>query len=326
MANCAGWQLKRNKNFLQQFTTGKRPAINLVDDGFANATGISPLVGNPAGPSKVEELPAYIQALHAIDLLRMNRIRDRVQNVVEDPSVAEKLKPWYPTWCKRPCFNDGYLEAFNRDNVTLLDTAGKGMDCITSDSIVVAGQSYPVDLIIFSTGFTVPFGGSPAEKAHMSIRGRNGVSMSEEWARNGPTTLHGVIDSNFPNLFLPGLWQGVVSINYLFSLDSLAKHAAYMLKTARSKVKTGDRFAIAPTTAAVEDWALQIMKRSAIMSVVMGCTPGYYNLEGGINKIKPEVQLRMARGAGWGAGLESFLEYVETWRAEGSMQGIEVQT
>jgi cation diffusion facilitator CzcD-associated flavoprotein CzcO len=180
------------------------------------------VVGNPNGPLqvsykfseplyllvltdyKVEELTAYIQKLHAIDLPRMNRIRERVQKEVHDPQVAEKLKPWFPTWCKRPCFNDEFFPTFNRGNVTLLDTAGKGLDRITSDSIIVGGESYPVDLIIFSTGFTAPYSGNPAAKANMTIIGRNGVSMEEQLGRNGATTLHAVLDVNFPNLFLSG--------------------------------------------------------------------------------------------------------------------------
>lgn len=324
MANGPGWQRERNRNFNQQFTTGQRPATNLVDDQLTHATGLAPVAGNPVGPLKVEELPAYIQTLHAIDLPRMNRIRDRVEDIVTDPKDAEKLKPWFPTWCKRPCFNDEYLPAFNKDNVTLLDTAGKGMDGITSDSIVVAGQSYPVDLIIFSTGFTAPYGGTPAAKANVSITGLNGVSMADMWARNGATTLHAVLDPSFPNLFLSGPWQGAASANYLFNLDSLAKHSAYILTTAIRKANTSQPFSIVPTPAAVEDWAMQILSRSVLLAAMMGCTPGYFNLEGEIDKIKPEDQMRMARGGIWGTGLESFLEYVEAWRAEGSMNGIKL--
>lgn len=325
VANSAGWQRERNRNFNQQFTTGKRPAINLVDDELTHATGLAPIAGNPCGPLKVEELPAYIQTLHAIDLPRTNRLRDRVQDTVKDPSMAEKLKPWFPTWCKRPCFNDEYLETFNRENVTLLDTAGKGMESITSDSIVVAGQSYPVDLIIFTTGFTTPYGGSPAAKANVSITGRNGMSMAEEWGRNGAITLHAVLDANFPNLFLSGPWQGAASANYLFHVDSLAKHAAYILKTARSRIDAEEKLVIVPTAAAVEDWGLQILSRSVLLAAMMGCTPGYFNLEGEIDKIKPADHLRMARGGSWGTGIESFLKYIEGWQAEGSMKGIRLQ-
>jgi cation diffusion facilitator CzcD-associated flavoprotein CzcO len=325
VANSTGWQRERNKNFNQQFTTGKRPANKLGDDGLSNATGLVVFAGNPCGPLKAEEVPAYIQTLHAIDLPRMNRLRDRVQNIVKDPSVAEKLQPWYPTWCKRPCFNDEYLQTFNKDNTTLLDTAGRGLDNITSDSIVVAGQSYPVDIIIFSTGFTAPIGGSPATKGNVSIIGRNNVSMAEEWVRNGPSTLHAVLDANFPNLFLSGPWQGTASANYIFNIDSLAKHAAYIVTTAKSRVKTNEPFVIVPTAAAVEDWGQEILNRSAQSAAMMGCTPSYFNLEGEIDRMKPQDNLKMTRGGLWGTGLESFLEYLEKWRAEGSMEGIEVQ-
>jgi len=141
--------------------------------------------------------------------------------------------------------------------VTLVDTDGKGLDSLTAGSIVVGNQSYPVDVIIFATGFRGPFGGTPAEKANLNITGRNGLSMSQEWARSGPGTLHGVLDHNFPNLFLSGLWQASNSPNFLFSVDALAKHLAYILAEAKRQAG-GQPFTVASTAAAVEDWGLQI--------------------------------------------------------------------
>jgi hypothetical protein len=106
----------------------------------------------------------------------------------------------------------------------------------------------------------------------------------------------------------------------------LAKHAAHILTTAKNRVKPGDRVAIASTPAAVDDWAMQIVSRSVLLAAMMDCTPGYFNLEGKIDKIQPEDFLKMARGGIWGTGLESFLELVEAWRAEGALKGIELQT
>ena len=83
------------------------------------------VAGNTAGPSSMEELPAYMQKLHALDLPRQEHIRRRVKETVKDPVVAQKLQAWYPTWFKRLAFDDEYLSTINCDDVTLLDTNGK---------------------------------------------------------------------------------------------------------------------------------------------------------------------------------------------------------
>lgn len=79
----------------------------------------------------------------------MNRIRARVDEIVEDPAIAEVLKPWYRYMCKRPGFSDLYLQAFNRPNVTLVDTADThGVTALTETSIVVGDEEserQPVD-------------------------------------------------------------------------------------------------------------------------------------------------------------------------------------
>ncbi|CAG8906570.1 unnamed protein product [Penicillium egyptiacum] len=82
---------------------------------------------------------------------------------------------------------------------------------------------------MFATGFRAPPSGTPADKANLTVIGSNGISMSEEWSRCGPTTLHGVLDTKFPNLFLSGPQQASTSGNYRFNLDEYAKHVAYIL-------------------------------------------------------------------------------------------------
>ncbi|KAI9666523.1 MAG: hypothetical protein M1821_004459 [Bathelium mastoideum] len=325
VATSAGWQRERLRNFHQHFTTGKQPQSNLINDEWTHAPAMVAISGNPVGPKSMEELPAYMKLLHSIDLPRQDRIRARAEDIVKDPSVARKLQAWYPSWCKRPCFHDDYLPTFNRDNVTLLDTNGKGPDRITAESIVVDDQSYPVDIIIFATGFRAPFAGSPAEKANCTITGRNGISMSEAWALDGPTTLHGTLDCNFPNLFLSGPWQASTSPNYLFNVDEQAKHAAYILTEAQRRAK-GQAFTVKATPTAVEDWGLQVLMHAAPMAAMAGCTPGYFNMEGALDRVPPETQMKLARSGLWGSGIEDFLTHIEAWRAEGKMQGVEVKT
>jgi len=327
VATSTNWQRERSRNFHQHFTTAEQPATNLVNDQWTHAVGMVAIAGNPdhTGPKSPDELPAYMEFLHAIDLPRQTRIRDRVSSVVLDPNVAEKLQPWYPTWCKRPCFHDDYLSAFNHENVTLVDTNGKGPDGLSKDSMIVEKQSYPVDIIVFATGYRAPYGGTPAEKGNLTITGRNGLSMTSEWAQNGPSTLHGVLDHNFPNLFLSGPWQASTSGNFLFNVDVTAKHSAYILGEAKKRAG-GRPFTVASTATAADDWGLQVMMRSLPMAAISGCTPSYFNLEGGIDRMSPEEQMKMARSGLWGQGIEDFVEHIEAWRADGSMHGIEVQT
>ncbi|MCJ1379588.1 hypothetical protein MMC17_002690 [Xylographa soralifera] len=324
VATSMGWQRERLRNFHQHFTTRKQPDINLIDDQWTHAIGLVAISGNAAGPKTMQELPVYMRTLYSFDTPRQNRIRTRVERIVEDPNVAKKLQAWYPSWCKRPCFHDEYLSTFNRDNVTLVDTDGKGPDHLTADSIVIGDKSYLVDIIVFATGFRAPFGGTPAEMANLTIIGRNGVSMSDEWARDGPSTLHGVLDHNFPNLFLSGPWQASISPNYLFNEDVLAKHAAYILAEAKDKAG-GKPFAVTPTAAAVQEWGKQLLNHAIPIGAMAGCTPNYSNVEGEIDRLPPEAQMKLPRSGVWGHGIEDFLGQLEKWRAEGGMQDIEVE-
>lgn len=315
------WQRERMRNFHQHFTLDETPSVNLVDDGWTRAPGLVGITGYEKGPKSPEEIPAYRARLVEVDADRQNRIHARVEQEVEDSVVAEKLKPWYPVWCKRPAFHDDYLKAFNEENVTLVDTNCKGVDKMTVDSVVINEKTYQADVVIFATGFLAPPAGTPAEKAKMTVTGLNGVSMSEEWARFGPTTLHGVIDAKFPNLFIPGPLQGSTSGNYRFTLDEYAKHISYILVEVKRRAG-GASFAVAPSVEAAEDWARQLMMNCAPMGVGIGCTPGYFNLEGDIDRATPEQRGVMTRSGLWGKGVEDWLRVLEGWRAEGSMMGI----
>lgn len=325
VASSTGWQRERLRNFHEHFTLGQPPAINLCNDEWTRAPALAGLAGNAQGPKSIEEIPAYIEQLHKVDLPRQQKLRKNVDTVVRDATVAEKLKAWYPSWCKRPLFHDEYLPMFNRSNVTLVDTAGKGLDRLTADSIVVGDQTYAVDVIIFATGFRAPFIGSPAEKANVSIVGRDGTSMSEEWARGGPSTLHGVLDINFPNLFLSGPWQASNSPNYLFTLDYLAKHSAHILSEAKRRAD-GKRFVVSVTKEATGAWGMQVLMHSFPGAAILGCTPGYFNVEGELARAPPERQMVIAKSGVWGHGIESFCKEVETWYEKSHMQGIEVRT
>ncbi|CAG9946945.1 unnamed protein product, partial [Clonostachys rosea f. rosea IK726] len=263
-----GWQNERRENFTA-FTsnTPEKPAINLVDDSWTRMPSFSGLVGCPV----IKELPLektgdYIASLHAIDFPRQERIRARVDEVVRDKEVAEGLKPWYPGWCKRPCFHDEYLPAFNNQNVHLVDTRGRGVDRLTEDGLCFDGKTYETDVIIFSTGFEPWTSGSPAHRAGMKITGRDGLEMDLKW-RDNLGTFQGIFTRNFPNLVLPGGTQAAPAVNQVHMMDVYASHVAKLIKLAKDGVgrlaKDGvgrrAKFVIEPTEEGEAEWVRKIV-------------------------------------------------------------------
>jgi cyclohexanone monooxygenase len=138
---------------------------------------------------------------------------------VKDSATAEALKPWFGQWCKRPTFNDEYLPTFNRPNVKLVDTSGKGVDRVTEHGVVVNGVEYEVDCLIFATGFEV--GTAYTRRAEFGMYGRNGVSLSDAWAK-GMRTYHGFLSHGFRTVSIWGSRRPV--------LRQLHLHARYQAK------------------------------------------------------------------------------------------------
>src|SRR5256885_11265129 len=111
------------------------------------------------------------------DFRKRRELRIGVDTTVKDRAPAEALKPWYGQWCKRPTFNDEYLPTFNRPNVKLVDTNGKGVERVTENALVVDGVEYAVDCLIYATGFEV--GTAYTRRAEFEVYGRGGVSLSD---------------------------------------------------------------------------------------------------------------------------------------------------
>ena len=137
------------------------------------------------------------------------KIHAHVEEVVDDPATAEALKPWYMFMCKRPCFENDYLPAFNRPNVHLVDTRGEGVTEIRPEGPVFEGRVHPVDVLIYATGFEVQKTG-----IYNRIVGRGGLELEEKYA-SGIRTLVGIHSQGFPNLFIMGGYQ----ISTLFNLS-----------------------------------------------------------------------------------------------------------
>merc|ERR1719355_148439 len=106
----------------------------------------------------------------------MMTLHARIDEVVKDPTTAESLKPYYMQGCKRPTFHDGFLPVFNRPNVTLVDTKGKGIERVTERGPVFEGKEYDLDLLIMATGFEVQMTG-----IYNCIVGRKGRELQEKY-------------------------------------------------------------------------------------------------------------------------------------------------
>lgn len=328
VAQKPGWQQERAVNF-NSFVSNvePKPNVDMVNDAWSKNPAYSALIGSPAVSTLIPEtIPSYIGTLHALDYPCQDAVRQRIASIVSDQSTAEKLKPYYPTWCKRPCFHDEYLQCFNLPTVHLIDTNGKGVDKLTLTSLIANGRGYPLDCLIFSTGFRSPSVGSPGARAGLTITGRGGLSFDQKWA-DGVATLHGVCSHDFPNLFWPGPLQAAVSANHMFVLDTLTKHVAYIIAAAQ-KQAGGKKVLVEPSKEAEEEWSMRVLSLAMGSAAMIGCTPGYLNVEGLADKVMEmgrEAQMKAGRGGIWGAGIGDFVRVVEEWRGEGRMRGIEVK-
>ena len=181
------------------------------------------------GPRLTEEQQAERAAMSREEKIRrqenanidyMMRIHKRIDEVVKDKATADALKPWYMFMCKRPCFHNDYLPTFNRPNVHLVDTQGKGIIEITAKGPVFDGTQYELDLLIYATGFEVQKTG-----IYNQIRGENGLDLNDKY-NTGIRTLLGIHSQGYPNLFIMGGYQASFQFNLTDMLQSQGDHIA----------------------------------------------------------------------------------------------------
>ena len=298
-----GWQQERLRNFTEA-VTGQHPAHDVVDDGWTH------LMWHDTQQEPADEDEAL--RLERLDLDTMRALRDRIDREVHDPETGEKLKPWYGKHCKRLCFHDDYLAAFNEPNVHLVDTDGRGVDRVTAGGVVFDGVEYPVDLLVFASGFEVTT--ALEQRLGFDPEGRGGVRLGERWA-DGAHTLHGVLSAEFPNLLVIGTIQAGFGVNFVHFLSESARHVAWIVAAAE---REGIR-SIEATVEAEEEWL------GVLYGVAMGlrrysgtCTPGYYNSEGTPGP-------GGARNLVYPGSLTNYVGHLERWRDAGDMPGARVE-
>lgn len=302
-----GWHHERMVNF-NVLVSGGQQDEDLVNDGWTDIIrNLSQF--RPRTPT-AESAEDTARAMELADFQKMEQIRARVDAVVADPQTAEALKPYYRMFCKRPCFSDDYLPAFNRANVTLVDTHGKGVEGVRGNLVVAAGNEYDVDCLIFATGFEV--GTAYTRRSGYDIIGRNGLHLSDKW-RNGLATFHGLLSHQFPNCFFLGITQTGLTPNFTHMLKEQAEHIAFLIHHCMSNGAS----CVEATQAAEDEWVSTIRELSGFnVEFQQNCTPGYYNSEG------DPANVYGIQAAIYGAGSEAFFELLRTWRSRGDFQGI----
>ena len=304
-----GWQRRRMENFNTLVSGGYEPE-DLVQDGWTDIIRNILFIAS-SGDKKGLSPERLAELAELADFKKMEQVRARVDEVIEDPEVAAKLKPWYRQFCKRPCFHDAYLNAFNRPNVTLVDTGGQGVERITEDSIVVDGVEYKIDCLVYATGFEV--GTDYTRRAGYDPVGKGGVHLKDHWA-DGMRSLHGLAVNNFPNMFLMGPGQAGFTANYPHLLDEQAEQIAYILSEVSAR-QAGTFEASAEGEAA---WVQQIIEKAVMRQQFLEeCTPGYYNNEG-----KPSD--RAAQNNSYGEGPNAYFRILKAWRESGELEGLEL--
>jgi len=304
-----GWQQHRMDNF-NILVSGGFADEDLVNDGWTDIIGNILLLARKKAEAG-EQVGNPAELMQLADFKKMEQVRARVDSVVQDPAKADALKPWYNQFCKRPCFHDEYLTTFNRPNVHLIDTAGKGVERITENAIVVDGKAYEVDCLIYATGFEV--GTDYTRRSGYELYGRGGQTLTQKWAE-GAETLHGVLSRGFPNCFIVSNVQSGFSANFPHMINEQSKHIAYLVKSAQERQAR----TMEPSEEAEQAWVDTIVKLAIMREAFLKeCTPGYYNNEG-----KPEAMT--AKNGSYGAGPVAFTKVLEDWRAEGSLKGLEL--
>ncbi|MDF7777159.1 NAD(P)/FAD-dependent oxidoreductase [Sphingomonas sp. AOB5] len=295
-----GWQRARMDNFLANITMAPNDG-DVVADQWTDfwkrfAAGMK--------ARKPDEDPHDV--MQVVDYAKMGEIRARVDAIVTDPAIAERVKPWYNYLCKRPLYSDEFLQAFNRPNVELIDTDGRGIERITETGLVVDGKEYPVDLIVFATGFDV---GAAAHKVGgYELIGRNGLTLDARWAK-GVRSVHGTQVSGFPNFHIVGgTAQGTTAFNFTHTLAMQAEHAVALIgECTKRGVRT-----LEVTHEAERKWAAEMdAKYIDRTHFYEDCTPGFLNNEGNFRE-KPTFI-----SATYGAGPIAYEAVIAEWRRSG---------
>jgi cation diffusion facilitator CzcD-associated flavoprotein CzcO len=307
-----GWQRARMDNF-QSILMGRPVDVDQVDDGWTHHYAAVQHPPRREGMTTAD----YLRSAEELDYRIMDAHRRRVEELVGDPAKAEILKPYYRYLCKRPCFHDEYLQAFNNPNVTLIGSP-VGIERITEQGPVADGKQYEVDCIVYGTGFEAELTPLFRRVGHQIV-GRGGVTLAEKWA-DGASSLFGMMSRGFPNLFVmpaPGQ-QAVVTVNY----TQLAVLGAEFIGRTIGLLERQGVEVFDVSAEAEGAWTQKIVDSFVDSSAVMSaCTPSRINNEGHPEAMNP-------RNGNYGRGMGDWFGYrelLEQWLEAADFEGLELE-
>lgn len=195
---------------------------------------------------------------------------EAVARIVKDPDTAASLVPDYPFACKRPIIDQGYYETFNRDNVTLVDLRAAPIERVTPNGIRTARDDFDLDAIIYATGFDAMTGAL----SRIDIRGRDGASLGEFWATDGPLSYLGLAVAGFPNLFtIQGPGSPSAATNFVAALEQHVEWIGDCIAYLRANgIRT-----IEATPSAQRDWIEHATSLVAATVLVHPSCNSWYN-------------------------------------------------
>ena len=313
-----GWQRRRRENFAA-ILGGRNESDDLVSDGWTEAAReiFIDTVGETSPDPRLD-------ATEAADLARSERIRSRVDEVVQDHGTAESLKAYYPYFCKRPCFHDEYLKTFNLPQVELVDTDGRGVERVTDKGLVVNGEEFVLDCLVLATGFETGTVGT--RQIALDITGVNGQRLEDKWA-DGMTTLYGMLTHGFPNLFLmPMVFTPGVAAQTarLANVSHILSEVADAVSAVIERCSSVGAASVDVTEEAERAWVDTVVNAEKNVdpdsirsrSYQAKCTPGYFNNEG-----RPDALL--LNDAPYGGTALQFFGLLRSWREDEGLPGLE---
>ncbi len=315
-----GWQAERQDNFHRAAMEGWLHADepDQVCDFWTEITrNLNAELEAEGWPELTQE--EYAARREEMDFRVMERMRQRVESLVEDNETAESLKPWYRFPCKRPLSNNEYYPTFNRPNVELVDVSEtQGVERMTENGFIAGGKEYEIDCMIFASGFEVTSDLDRRWEIDV-IEGRNGVSIYDHW-RDEYKTLHGMMSHGFPNQFFIGFFQGGVNANVPLMFERQCYHSAYIINEALER----GAVAVEPSQQAQDEWVRHVRETEVDVSqLVMECTPGYYNNEGEAHiTAEGKKKYRFFLGDVYGPGWDAFQQLLQEWRDNGNLEGL----
>jgi cation diffusion facilitator CzcD-associated flavoprotein CzcO len=308
-----GWQTERKRNFhraaMERFARGEPDMIcDIWTEINRNLSAELEAEGWPE-----LSLQEFFSRREVVDYRVMERLRARVEAMVQDKETAESLKPWYRFLCKRPASNDEFYPTFNRSSVKLIDVSNtRGVERMTQKGFVAHGVEYEIDCMIFASGFEVTSDLDQRWGIDV-IEGRNGVSLYDHWG-DGYSTLHGVMTRGFPNLCFTGYVQSALNASTTEQMSGHTHHVAHII----SESLVLGAATVEPTSEAEDEWVRHVRETTVDAHIFLReCTPSYFN---GESSEKP----RLYAGEPYGPGWEAFTSLLQKWRDRGDLAGLVV--